>query len=252
MKSFNLISVMLILLLGGGCGADAPDCFKSSGDLEQVTLEVPDFSSITVFENVQLVVKFGPEQEVVLETGKNLRPDVTAEVVDGVLELRDPNSCNFFRSYGKTVFYVTTPNLSVIRSSTGWPIRSDGVLPFEDLTLISESFNNPETITNDGSFDLDLNVGRLTVVSNGIAYFKLKGQANRFFVNIAAGDSRVDAQELRAETVQVNHRGSNSISVLPDRRIFGTISGYGDVLSYQRPPEVDVEETFRGKLIFID
>ncbi|MDM9632501.1 head GIN domain-containing protein [Robiginitalea aurantiaca] len=252
MKRLYLISLILLTLLGAGCGADSPDCFKASGDLERVTLEVSEFSRITVFENIQLVVKHGSRQEVILETGKNLRAGVTAEVVDGILELRDANSCNFFRSYGKTIFYVTTPDLEAIRSSTGWPIRSEGVLPFDTLSLTSESFNNQETNTNDGSFDLDLEVNRLTVVSNGIAYFKLRGQASQFLVTIASGDSKVDARELLSETVRVNHRGSNDISVSPIMRISGIINGYGDVLSFERPPEVDVEETFRGRLIFMD
>lgn len=252
MKKLLLISILLLSFLGGGCGEDSPDCLQASGDLERVTLEVPEFSGITVFENIQLVLRYGTQQEVVLETGKNLRPDVSARVVDGVLELRDSNSCNFFRSYGKTIFYVTTPDLSVIRSSTGWPVRSDGILPFTDLRLVSESFNNPETVTTDGSFDLELLVERLQVVANGIAYFKLQGQATQFSVTIAAGDSRVDAGGLRSETVQINHRGSNDISVRPIRRISGLINGYGDVLSFERPPEVEVEQTFRGRLIFVD
>lgn len=252
MNKLFLRLLPLLTLLGGGCGADGPDCFQASGDLERITLEVSEFSNITVFENIQLVLRYGPQQEVVMETGKNLRSDVSARVVDGTLELMDTNSCNFFRAYGRTTFYVTTPDLNVLRSSTGWPVRSDGVLPFKSLRLLSESFNNPQTQTTDGSFDLELQVDRLEVVSNGIAFFRLRGQAIEFSVTIAAGDSKVDAHDLLSESVQVNHRGSNDISVRPSRRISGLINGYGDVLSFERPPEVEVEETFRGRLIFID
>jgi hypothetical protein len=252
MKKLQLIVLVLSILLGWGCGEDAPDCVQASGDLERVVLDLPEFSGITVFENIQLVVRYGPQQEVVLETGKNLRSDVTARVVGGTLELRDSNSCNYFRSYGRTTFYVTTPDLEVLRSSTGWPIRSEGVLPFTNLSLFSESFIDPGAETTDGSFDLELQVESLRVVSNGIAYFSLRGEATRFSVVIAAGDSRVDAAGLQAETVQLSHRGSNSISVRPSRRIEGLINGYGDVYSFQRPPEVEVAETFRGRLIFVD
>ena len=252
MKKLGVLLLVVFTLFGEGCGPDSPDCFQASGDIEQVPLEVPEFSGITVFENIQLVLRYGPEQTVILETGKNLRSDITAKVVEGTLELRDSNSCNYFRGYGRTTFYITTPDLRVLRSSTGWPIRSDGALPFSDLNLVSESFNNPEAVTTDGSFDLELDVERLQVVSNGIAYFKLSGQATAFSVTIAAGDSRVDARDLVAESVEVRHRGSNDILVRPKERISGLINGYGDVLSYERPPEVAVEETFRGRLIFID
>lgn len=252
MKKLSLKLLLIFTLLAGGCGPNSPDCVQASGDIERVQLEVPEFSGITVFENVQLVLRYGSEQEVVLETGENLRSDISAEVVEGTLELRDSNSCNYFRGYGRTTFYVTTPDLRVLRSSTGWPIRSDGTLPFSNLSLFSESFSNPEAETTDGSFDLALDVQRLTVVSNGIAYFKLSGEAGQFSVTIAAGDSRVDAMDLVSQTVEVRHRGSNDISVRPKESISGLINGYGDVLSYERPPEVMVEETFRGRLIFID
>ena len=252
MKRNLAITCMILTLLGAGCGKDAPDCFKSSGDTVREIIPLPAFSRITVFENIQLVLAYGETQEVILETGENLRPDVTAEVVDGTLELRDGNNCNYFRSYGKTVFYITTPDLEVVRSSTGWPIRSDGVLPFTELSLISESFNNPETQTTDGSFELELDVDRLSVVVNGIAYFNLKGNAGVFSVVVAAGDTRIEAQELEAVSVQVRHRGSNDILVNPVDRISGLINGYGDVISFNRPGEVEVEETFRGRLIFVD
>jgi hypothetical protein len=247
-----LTVLLFAFLLLAGCGKNAPDCLQSSGDVVREELALPAFEKITVFENVRLVLSYGTEQRVVLETGKNLRPDVTARVEEGTLELRDQNNCNFFRAYGRTTFYVTTPDLQVLRSSTGWPVISDGVLPFSALSLVSESFNDPEAATTDGSFDLELDTDQLSVVANGIAFFKLRGQTGSFSVTVAAGDARIEAEELLAETVQLNHRGSNEILVNPTRRIAGVILGYGDVLSFNRPQEVAVEETFRGRLIFVD
>ncbi len=129
-------------------------------------------------------------------------------------------------------------------------ISSDGVLDYPDLTLISESFSNPETEITDGSFDLNLNATTVRIVVNGIAYFKLKGATNNFNVNVAAGDSRVEAENLVSQIVNVNHRGSNDVFVNPQQRISGVVRGTGDVISVNRPPEVEVEELFNGKLIF--
>ena len=243
---------LIAFLLLSGCGKNGPDCLQSSGDILREELALPDFQNITVFENVRLVVRYGAQQQVIVETGENLRPDVSAQVVDGTLELRDQNNCNYFRAYGRTTFHVTTPDLRVLRSSTGWPIQSDGILPFPELSLVSESFNNPEAETTDGSFDLAVDSDRVSVVANGIAYFRLRGQTGVFAITIAAGDSRIEAEGLSAGTVEINHRGSNDILVAPIQRIAGVIQGYGDVLSFNRPPEVEVEETFRGRLIFVE
>ena len=234
------------------CGENAPECLKGAGETVRETLAVPAFTDITVFENIRLVVRQGPQQEVLIETGKNLRPEVTAEVEDGVLVLRDANNCNLFREYGQTTIRVTTPELRNLRSSSGWPIRSEGTLAFEDLRLISESFANPEAATTDGAFDLDLDTGRVQIVANGIAAFQLRGQTGEFSITIAAGDSRVEARDLRAGVVRVDHRGSNDLQVYPLQRLEGRIRGYGDVISYNRPDEIAVEELFRGRLLFAE
>ncbi|WP_339339918.1 head GIN domain-containing protein [Croceitalea sp. MTPC6] len=229
---------------------NAPDCFQNAGDLIRVETVVPSFSSITVFENLNVVLKQGEEQKVELETGEFLLNDVSAEVEGNRLVLRNENICNYVRAYGLTTVYVTSPNIEEIRSSTGLLISSDGVLNYPSLSLISESFNNPETETTDGSFELKLASETVSIVVNGIAYFKLSGTATNFNITIAAGDSRVEAENLIAQNVGINHRGSNDIFVNPQERISGVIRGYGDVISSNRPPEVAVEELFNGRLIF--
>ncbi len=234
------------------CGENAPDCLQGAGETVREAIAVPAFTDITVFENIRLVVKQGPQQEVLIETGKNLRPEVTAVVEDGVLVLRDANNCNLFREYGQTTIQVTTPELRNLRSSSGWPIRSEGTLAFEDLRLISESFANPDAVTTDGSFELDLDTGQLQIVANGIAAFRLRGQTGVLSITIAAGDSRVEARELQAGVVRVDHRGSNDLVVYPLQRLEGRIRGYGDVISYNRPGEIAVEELFRGRLLFAE
>ncbi|WP_088340590.1 head GIN domain-containing protein [Robiginitalea sediminis] len=243
--------VLLCILALAGCGENAPDCLQSSGKTVEVELDVPSFERITVFERIRLVLRQGPQQEVRVQTGENLLPEISATVVDGTLELRNENTCNLFRSYGNTTIWVTVPDLSEVRSSTGLPIVSEGPLGFTDLRLISESFQNEETETTDGTFDLELSGGRVRVVSNGIAYFRLRGTASLLEVRVAAGDSRVEAGGLQAGIVRIDHRGSNAMEVYPTDRIEGVIRGYGDVRAFNRPDEISVEELFRGRLLFV-
>ena len=245
------ITLLGILLLINACSSDsAPDCFQKAGDLMRDEVFVAGFTKITVFENVSLVLKQGTEIKVEVETGKNLRNEVEVTVKDNRLLLRDTNDCNYVRKYGLTKVYVTAPNIDEIRSSTGLKIESDGILTYPVLKLISESFNNSESETTDGEFDLDLDADAITVLVNGIAYFKLRGKTDFLEVTIAAGDSRIEAQDLMANTVEVDHRGSNDILINPLQEIKGKIRGTGDVLSFNEPLLVQVAELFKGKLIF--
>ncbi|MBT8236513.1 MAG: DUF2807 domain-containing protein [Bacteroidia bacterium] len=231
---------------------NAPDCFQTSGDPISEEIPVSEFNSITVFENIELILRTGPAQNVRLETGENLRDEISAEVVNDRLILRNENGCNLLRSYGKTKFYITTPDLFEIRSSTGFPIRSEGILAVDELRLISESFNNPETETTDGSFDLEVNASRVAIVANGIAYYSLRGVSQEFAVTVAAGDSRIEADGLVVDHITLNHRGTNDILIRPQNSLSGVIRGTGDVISYNRPDSVDIAILYKGKLIFKD
>ena len=240
------------MILLGCRGENTLDCLQASGDLVRDEVIVAPFTRITVFENVTLVLRQGSEQRVEIETGEFLRPEVSAKVEGETLILKDTNDCNFFRDYGTTIVYVTAPEIEVVRSSTGFPIRSDGVLGYDSLSLISESFNNPETETTDGSFEMEVATQNLSILANGIAYFQLSGTTNNLNITIAARDSRVEAEALVAGTVTINHRGTNDIRINPQQSLTGVIRGIGDVVSFNRPPNVDIEELYKGRLIFRD
>ncbi|NAS13961.1 head GIN domain-containing protein [Poritiphilus flavus] len=240
----------LLIALNACNGDNVPDCFQNAGDIVREEVTVGTFDKITVFEKVRLVLKQDNEQKVEIETGEFLRDEVSAEVEDGRLILRNANNCNLFRDYGLTTVYVSAPNITEIRSSTGLPVESEGILGYNSLDLISESFSNPETETTDGSFELDVNTDELAIEVNGINFFQLRGNVSDFSVFIAAGDSRVEAQQLTAQNVRINHRGSNDILVNPQESLTGVIRGTGDVISINRPDSVDVEVLFRGRLIF--
>ncbi|MET1257840.1 head GIN domain-containing protein [Flagellimonas sp. DF-77] len=231
---------------------NAPDCFQNAGPLERIEVELPEFSRITVFENLNLVLKQGAEQKVELESGRFLLNDLVAKVEGDRLLVSNDNGCNLFREFGISTVYVTAPNITQIRSSTGLLISSDGPLSYPALSLVSESFVNPDSETTDGSFDLQFDNTAIEIFVNGIAYFKLSGRSPRLDITIAAGDSRIETDDLMADQVIIDHRGTNDVIVNPQLGIEGVIRGYGDVISLNRPATIAVEELFEGRLIFRD
>ena len=228
----------------------APDCLQKSGGLIRTEVSVASFSKITVFEKVGLVLKEGDVQKVEIETGEFLIDEVSAVVEGDRLVLRNENGCNLFRDYGLTMVYVTSPNITEIRSSTGLGIKSDGVLSYPFLEVFQESFLEPDALTVDGEFDLELDSRSVSVVVNGIAYFKFRGASENLSLIIASGDSRIEAQNLVVDNVNLNHRGTNDMFINPQESIRGVIRGNGDVISSNRPATVEVEELYKGNLIF--
>ncbi len=242
-----------VILVANSCNSDSsPDCLQNSGEIVRTEISVPNFTKITIFEKVSLILKQGDTQKVEIETGEFLLNEISAKVEGDRLIVRNENGCNLFREYGITKVYVTSPNINEIRSSTGQDIISDGPLKYPNITLLSESFLNPEAITVDGAFDLELQAQNVNVIVNGIAYFKLKGTVINLSLVIASGDSRIEAQDLEAQNIDLNHRGSNDMLINARQSIKGVIRGTGDVLGYYRPATIAVEEIYKGRLIFVD
>lgn len=246
-KLLLLVAVIAVI----GCDSEnAWDCIQAEGTIIQQEFEVDAFRKVQVWERIQLIVSQGNTQKVVVETGDNLMNEIQLRVEDSILYLSDRNSCNHVRDYGITKVYVTAPNLIEIRNSSGLTVESRGVLKFFQLDLISEDPGNLDVYHFDGDFDLDLEVARLKIRCNGLSKFYLRGTAGFANFQLYDGDARIEAADLVAQRVFLFHRSSNKMIVNPVLSIVGEIRGVGDVVSKNRPPLVEVEELYTGRLIF--
>ena len=72
-------------------GNNVIDCFQNAGDIVRQEVTLPEFSSITVFEKLNLVLRQGDTQLVEIETGEFLINEVFAEVKGDRLILRNEN-----------------------------------------------------------------------------------------------------------------------------------------------------------------
>ncbi|MBC2846413.1 head GIN domain-containing protein [Winogradskyella flava] len=240
--------VMLLLIFA--CDSeDANDCFQTSGSIIQEDVEVNSFDRILVNRNVELIISEAPEYTVTIETGENLFNDVKAEVIENRLVLTDNNTCNYVRDYGITKVYVNAPNITEIRNSSQYEVSSNGLLSYPDLSLISEDFNENIEFTV-GDFRLTVNSESLSVVSNNISSFYLDGASESLSIGFFSGSGRFEGENLVAQNVSINHRGSNDMIVNPIQSLTGILRGTGDLISVNEPPVVDIEEVYIGQLIF--
>lgn len=245
----KLIYILAIIIFFSCNSENASDCFQTTGSIIKQEITVSSFDKILVNRDVELIIKQGTTQKVIIETGKNLINDVEAVVLDGKLILTDNNSCNYVRNYGVTKVYVTAPNITEIRSSTQYDVRSDGVLTYPDLTILSEDFNEPNSFTN-GNFKLQIDNNSFNLVFNNLSNCFISGKTNNLNISFAAGTSRFEGENLIAQNITIWNRSSNDMIVNPQQSITGKISGTGNVIAVTHPPVVDVEEVYKGRLIF--
>jgi len=250
MKKIIYIAIaFLFLACDSGNGSD---CFKKEGAIVLREIAVAPFTEIVVFERVQLFIEEGPVQKVIVASGENLIDDVEVKVANNQLSLIDNNSCNFIRDYNTTKVYVTSPNITKIRNSSSLEITSIGVLTYPKIELFSENYESEGLYRTDGGFKLSLDVEEVDVTSNGISTFRLSGAANKADFGLYAGNTRILAENLMVNELHLFHRSTDRMLVNPIESIEGEIFGVGDVFSKNRPPIIEVEEFFTGKLIFED
>ena len=249
----NKIVYLVLVFIFLACDSEnGSDCFKKEGTIVQREIDLDLFTKIIVYPRVQLFIEKGDIQKVILETGENLINDVEVTVDGGLLSLIDNNSCNFIRDYNVTKVYVTSPYITEIRNSSDLEVNSIGILTYPELKLISENYNNEDIFHNDGNFRLSLNVEKIVIISNGHSSFRLSGNANIAYFNTYAGNSYILAENLTVNEINLFHRSTGKMIVRPFESIRGKIMGIGNVIAKNRPPLIDVEENYTGKLIFED
>ncbi|WP_372752234.1 head GIN domain-containing protein [Mariniflexile sp.] len=245
----KLIYIITILLLISCNSENAGDCFQTTGSIVQQEISVSAFDKILVNRDVELIIKEGNEQKIIVETGTNLFNEVEVVVIDKKLILTDNNTCNLIRDYGVTKVYVTSPNIIEIRSSTQYEVRSDGVLTYPNLTILAEDYFMPESFTS-GNFSLEIDNNSFSVEFNNLSNCFVSGKTNNLNISFASGTSRFEGASLIAQNVTIWNRSSNDMIVNPQQSITGRISGTGNVIVVSNPPVIEVEEIYKGKLIF--
>jgi hypothetical protein len=247
---------LLLILVGSTVACDSEEglnCTQTTGDIQSYEVELEAFDKVIIFERMSATIKQGPVQKVVVTTGENLFNDIELKVTDGRLEAFNNNGCNVIRDYGVTQIEITSPNLTEIRTSTGEDIVSDGILSYPNLTLLSEDDSVEEDFYNtDGDLRLQLNTQNLTIVSNNLSYFYLSGTIENADITFLEGDGRITAPDLEIQNAQIFHRGTSEWRLDVKENIAGTINGYGDVTLNSRPTNVDVDETWRGRLLYLN
>jgi hypothetical protein len=246
MKKFTCI---LILILFSSCNNEnANDCWQTAGKIIQQEVEVPSFEKILVQKKIELILTQGATQKVIIETGKNLLSDITVEVIDNEIILTNNNECNFFREYGITKIYITSPNITSIRNASELNISSNGTLAYPSLYL--RSSGEKQKFLAVGDWHLSIATENLNIWSNGIANFYLDGTTDNLNINFSDGDTRFEGKNLIAKNIILKQVSSNDMVLFPTESLTGSIHSVGDVISYNKPPVVSVDQQSVGKLIF--
>jgi len=251
MKRKALIALIATILVG--CNyEDAPNCLRTEGAPVSRELSLPEFSKVVIEDDLQLLIRQGNEQRVVLESGANLIDDIVVQVDRGTLRATNGVRCNLFRGYAVNTLIITVPDLQAVRNSSAFDVRGEGVLSFNSLTLQSNTSPGPGYPQKGGDFYLNLRCEQLSISANGQSVFYLQGSVGQARVSFSDEFPRLEAGALFINDLDILQRSAAPMIVYPMQSITGEIRGTGDVIALNRPPVVSVTEFFSGRLIFTD
>lgn len=245
MKKYLYIILSILIL---SCNSEeGSDCFKKQGKETTETINVENFSKINISKGIKLIIKESDEQKVTVTAGKNLIGNISFEVIDGELLIKDNSSCDMFRNVSVAKVYVSTPALEKIYSGSQFSVRSDGVLHFSDLTLesgiVSEDVPSSE-------FILEIENEKLTINENVSSVFKIKGNTELLTVNFWGSNGRLEAENLIAKEINIFHRSTNDMIVYPTEKISGTLYSTGNLVLKNVPSIVEVKQLYTGHIIY--
>lgn len=254
-KIILYIIPVCFLILATSCGI-SEDCFKGNGNQITRTFPLDSFSTIKVYDGVGLVVKEGPNYEVKITTSDHIIDDLDIKRNGKMLIVQDNSTCNIARDYGQTTVFVTIPDGTILpliqelelHCKTEQKIQSEGVLHSPIIRLFSIGDDGDGAGT--GDFHLAIDNGQFVVESNNVSNFYINGHCNEMLLNFYFGNGRFYGENLQVENIKVYHRGSNDMMVFPVQKIEGTIFATGNVVLENVPPIIDVEEVFRGRVIY--
>jgi hypothetical protein len=255
MKKYTLYFLLLILI--SSCGI-SEDCFKGNGDQITQTFPLENFTKIKVYDGVGLVVKEGPNYEVKIKTSDKIMDDLEVRLDGEMLVVKDNSTCNIARDYRQTTVYITVPDGTIstfpliqeleLHSKTDQKIQSEGTLHSPIVRLFS--LGDDGDGAGIGNFYISVDNLQLVIENNNVSNFYITGHSNEMLLNFYFGNGRFYGKDLYVELVKVYHRGSNDMFVYPVQKIEGIINATGNVVLENIPPIIDVEEVFRGRLIY--
>ncbi len=244
--------ILFVILITACNSADAPDCFRKTGNRISRSYEVPSFVKIQIKDNVHLTLKQGVNTEVRVEAGENLLDGITVEVKDDTIIIGNDNSCELFRDYDNVTVFITAPDINEIRNASIGDVVSQGVLEFRSLFLVSLTSGNIENVRKSGDFRLDVQCDRFFVQANGFSRFFIKGYSREARLIFADEIPLFEGVEFEIEDLTVLQTSANVMRVNPTKSIVGEIRGTGDIIAVNRPEIVEVDQYYTGRLIFED
>lgn len=200
----SLLLIALYMALVSCAKPEDRTCFKGSGDDVSQERSPGYFHSLSIYDFIDIRLIQDSTDHVVVRCGENLQGNVTTEVENGVLTIRDENKCNWLRSLPISI--EVDVHFTEMRN-----VRNEGSGKLSCVGRIIEDefeFHNWRTVSENY---LDVSADVLTVqLHGGGALVEVQGTADMtFYYNLGRG--KLLAEELISNNIWADNKSEGEI-----------------------------------------
>lgn len=227
-KHINYIAIFLFAIVNACNSENAFDCIKKPGDVKtKIIDDLLDFNELVIHDDITLELVEDEREYFEVIYGENLIPKIKFIANKDSLLIYNENFCGWTRDYQKPLirWHTTKEQINIKSLSSGNIFNVDSIRM--DLQIEARDISN--------EVELVVNSNNITLVSNSIANYKIKGKCINLTVRSYFSDSRFELGELETSRANVLQRGYNDIIVNPSDSLVGSIENAGRVLYYGNP-----------------
>lgn len=240
-KTFYIF--LLLWIVQTSCNKEsAPDCFKSAGKEVTIRRSTGVFENLELEDYIHIELVDSSDYAVELIGPSNVLPKIFTEVSGNTLYIRNENTCNFVRSFKKTVTVrIYAPSISHIENRGTGDVRSVGTL--------SQNYLKFENRHASGSVYLAFEGDSIAIYTHtGVSDVFVSGDVIKCEL-FNQGIGVIDARELRAQQAFINNSSINSIYAFATDYLFSGINFSGNNHVSGHPTLIDEEDDAEGELI---
>jgi Putative auto-transporter adhesin, head GIN domain len=221
-----VLSILVLILAVSGCIG------SGSGKIVKENRSVAGFDQIVLNGNINLNIKQGDSEALVIQAEDNIVPNIVTNVNNKVLTISYRGMATPIPT--KPVYaYLTVKNLNSVSTSGSGYVKADNIKTNNINIVISGSGN---------SNFVNLNSNRLKINISGSGDVKITGKIENQNVKIL-GSGRYIANDLNSSLADIIIEGSGKATVNVTKKLNIKISGSGEVTFSGNP---QVKQTING------
>jgi hypothetical protein len=197
----GLSALIMVLLISDKAIAQWGRAVKGNGNVVTQERQLGDFSGIKINSSVDVFVKQGSVNQVMVKADENLIDMIETDISGGVMKIDIDGSIS--RSRVMEV-YLTVKNLDLIHINGSGDVESQGLIKGIDLDV---------SINGSGDVELDLDMKNVSASINGSGDVELSGISGDLTVKIS-GSGGFDAENLRLNLCDITVYGSGDVELI--------------------------------------